>query len=332
MVSNREQPRMPPGQLLITRPNYDALTTWIKEGAKFDGDDPKKPLRDLIPSADQMRAGELAKLSPDEFLAHRKSKSDAQWKKAFPREQPQQLESEQLLLYGSVGAARLQQASAWADEQIAELRATFGAKDSLLWKGKLTLYLVKDRFSYEEFSLVIDNRSQVPRTIHGHAVVRPDLDEAYIVLEDLGDEPSAESPGFKALLASLLTQAFLLRNGDKLPDWAVQGTGLQMASKSSAGNPYFSALRAAVPESLKAVREPEQLFADGTFPPGEVPAVGYALVDYMVQAGGPAKYAQFLNRLSQSGAAAPALQSIYRTTPAALATAFAQNAANRRGP
>jgi hypothetical protein len=331
MVSNKEQPRMPPGQLLITRENYDALTTWIKEGAKFDGNDPKRPLRDLVPSAGDMRGKELAKLSPEEFAAHRIEQSEAHWKKAFPKEQSAHVETDQFLVYGNVPAERLKQVAAWADEQAASLRSMFAAQDDPLWKGKLTVFVTKDRFGYEEFALAVNNRPEVPPTVHGHAIVTPDYDDAYVVLEDVGDAPSEASPGVQALLASLVTQAYLSREDSKLPDWAVQGTGLHIAAKTSEGNPYFAALRSEVAETIKDAKDPQQLFADGSLPPDKADAVGYALVDFLVLNGGPAKYAQFLSRLAGSGDVAAAAQAVYRTTPAALATGFAQNAAKRRG-
>ncbi len=330
MVSNKEQPRMPPGQLRITRENYDALTTWIKEGAKFDGDDPKKPLRDLVPSMDQMRAKELAKLSDEDLLAHRREKSDAHFKKALPKEQPAGTETEQFLVYGNVEAERLKQIAGWADEQAASLRSMFSAKDSPLWKGKLTIFVMKDRFSFEEFSIAVNNRTQVPQEVHGHAVVTPDFDDAYVVVEDVGDEASADNPGLKNNLANYLTQAYLLRGGSKAPNWVVQGTGLYVAAKSDAQNPYFSGLRSLAGEAAGAVASPDKLFADGSFAPAAAAAVGYTLVDFLISQGGPAKYALFVQRISESGDAAAAIQNVYRTTPEALAAAFAQNLSLRR--
>ena len=330
MVSNKEQPRMPPGQLLITRENYDALTTWIKEGAKFDGDDPRRPLRDLIPSAGEMRAGDLAKLSADEFVAHRREKSEAHWKRAFPKEKSEQVESEQFIVYGNVSPERLKQVAGWADASATTLKSLFGAKNGPLWKGKLAIFVTRDRFSYEEFALAVNNRSQVPAEVHGHVVVSPDYDDAYVVIEEVGDEPSATNPGLQAQVANFATQAYLVREGSKLPDWLVQGSGLHAAAASDE-NPYFSGLRSGIDEAIAEVARPEQLFVDGTFPPAESAAVGYALVDYMILSGGPAKFAQFLGRVAETGDAAAAIQAVYRTTPAAFARAFALNVSMRRG-
>ncbi len=330
MVSNKEQPRMPPGQLRINRMMYDALTTWIKEGAVFDGGDAKKPLRDLVPTAAQMQAKDLAKLTPEQFLEHRRERSEEQWKRAFPKEPSAPVETDDLLVYGNVGGDRLKTLAAWAQEQAAAVKSMFSAKDAPLWKGKLAVFVAKDRFGFEEFALAVDRKSEVPKEVRGYAVVTPDFDEARILVEDIGDDASASSPGMKAQLANLLTQAYLERGGAKLPDWAVQGTGLYAAAKTADGNPYFNGLRSQVAGSLKQVTKPEQILADGTFPPGESAAVGYALVDYLVQSGGLPKYAQFLTSLSGAGDTAAAAQAVYRSTPDALATGFLQSGAAAR--
>jgi len=332
MVSNKEQPRMPPGQLLITRPNYEALTTWIKEGAKFDGEDAKRPLRDLIPTAGEMRGKELAKLTPEEFAAHRIEKSEGHFKKAFPKDQSAHVETDQFLVYGNVPAERLKQAAAWADEQAVSLRSMFAVKDDPLWKGKLAVFVAKDRFDYEEFSLAVNGRGEVPSTVHGHVIVTPDFDDAYVVVQDVGDSPAADQPGLKAQIASLVTQAYLRRGDSKLPDWAVQGTGLHVAAKDTATTPYFDAMRSEVPDAIRDVKSPDALFAEGTFPPDKADAVAFALVDFLVQNGGAPKYSQFLSRLATGGDVAAALQAVYRTTPAAVAQGFSQAASKRRTP
>lgn len=331
MVSNREQPRMPPGQLRITASNYNALTTWIKEGAKFDGSDAKKPLREIVPTVDAVRANELAKLTPEQFVEHRRKKSGETWKKAFPKDQTPPVETEQFLVYGNVGNERLTEIAGWADELATLLRSKFAVQEMPLWKGKLAVFVTIDRFGYEDFALAVNNRTQVPKEIQGHTVLSPDFDEAYVVLQDLGDETTTTNPGFKAHLANYLTQALLERRGAPLPDWLVQGSGLQVAAGLSEGNPYFAAVRTSVDDALQSVKQPQQIFEDGTFPPGDVAVVGYALVEYLIQVGSAQKYSQFITRLSQSGDINSSVRTVFGTTPVALATAFAQNVALRRG-
>ena len=329
MVSNKEQPRMPPGQRRITRENYDALTTWIREGAVFDGDDAKKSLREIVPSEGQMQAAKLAELSPEEFAAHRREVSDAHWARAFPKKTAKPVETPQFLVYGDVPAERTDQIVAWANAHVGTLRKAFGEKSDPLWKGKLAIYLVKDRFGYQEFAMAVNDRERVPDEVHGHAIVTSDLDEAYIVLEDIGDAPSTESPGMKAHLINLLTQAYLQQLADDLPEWLVQGTGLYLAAQSSPENPYFPALRQELAAALGGLTSPAQLFEEGTFSPTETPAVGVALVDFLIRLQGPATFSRFLQQLAGPADLPKAIQAVYRTTPAALATAFGRSVGGR---
>lgn len=329
MVSNKITPRMPPGQRRITRDNYEALTTWIREGAVFDGDDPKKSLLEIVPSDAAMQAAKLAEMSPEEFVAHRRKLSDAHWKRAFPQTKVQPVETAQFLIYGNVPKDRINQIKDWAAAHVTTLRQTFSAKGDPIWKGKLAIYILKDRFAYQEFSLAVDNRRRVPEQIHGHAVVTADGNEAYVVLEDVGDTPSATSPGTRALLVSLMTQAFLQRMGDQIPGWAVQGAGLHLAAKSRPNNPYFPALKQTVPVALRDLTSPEQIFEDGTFSPAETPAVGAAIVNFLISKGGQSRFSQFVKELAKKGDLAAATRAVYRTTPAALAATFVQSLGRR---
>lgn len=329
MVSNKLAPRMPPGQRRITRENYDALTTWIREGAVFDGDDAKKPLLEIVPSDDAMQAAKLAEMSPAEFAAHRRELSDAHWQRAFPQSQSQPVATAQFLIYGNVSPERIKQVKEWAAAHVGTLRKTFGSQDDPLWKGKLAIYALKDRFAYQEFALTVDGRSRVPEEIHGHAVVTAGGNEAYIVLEDVGDTPSTTSPGTRALLVNLMTQAFLQRLGDQIPRWVVQGAGLHLAAKSRPTNPYFPALKQTVPAALSGLTSPAQIFEDGTFSPAEAPAVGAALVDFLIRLRGQPKFTQFIQTLAKKGDLAVAMRGVYGTTPTALAATFVKSLARR---
>src|SRR5438045_4891679 len=80
LVGEQDPIKMPPGQALITRTNHANLKTWIEEGAKFDGPDPKATLRSLVPTDAEKRAKELASLSPDELARRRKARAQELWK------------------------------------------------------------------------------------------------------------------------------------------------------------------------------------------------------------------------------------------------------------
>ena len=322
-LAGKQDPiKMPPGQALITRTNCNNMRTWIVEGARFDGDDPKKPLRDLVPTEEEMRAAEFAKLTPEQFEDHRLKQTEDIWKRVLPKQRPRYVESSEFLIYGNVPAERLTQLSDWAESQGKALRSMFNDRDPLLWKGKLTVFAMRERFDYEEFNQVIQNR-ETPAEVTGHSVVTPDFSDAYIVLQDLGDDVDPQTPGMQLNLIDHLTGAYLKKGGGKLPEWVIRGTGLSMAAQIDKENAYIQGLAGITKDALESgIEKPQDLFADGTFAPSQIGAVGYSLVSYMRKAGGAAKFGRFVRRLQAGDNVTAAVKSVYRADLRALATAF----------
>ncbi|MGH7128994.1 MAG: c-type cytochrome domain-containing protein, partial [Planctomycetaceae bacterium] len=228
LVGGLENPRMPQGQARITRQNYEDLKQWFAEGNTYDGGDPKTPLRELVPTEEELRAERFARMTPEEFVAHRKQRSEEQWKRAVPKEPRNLVESEEFLVYGNVPEERLKEIDAWATEHATALRELAGEASgrrepadssrsisgltpaARMWKGKLAIFVMDGRFEYEEFNIVINDR-RVPPEVIGHSVVTPSFEDAYVVLQDIGDEVDSESPGMKVNLIEHLTGAFLQR-------------------------------------------------------------------------------------------------------------------------
>src|SRR5205823_7661977 len=63
LAGEQDPIKMPPGQALITRTNWNNLRTWIDEGAKYDAGDAKVRLATIVPSSDDAKAKELASLT-----------------------------------------------------------------------------------------------------------------------------------------------------------------------------------------------------------------------------------------------------------------------------
>ena len=298
LVNADETPVMPAGQARITRKWHGDLKKWIEEGAKFDGSDAKKPLRQQVPTDEELAAAKLATLSPEEFAAKRLKDSQDQWKLTFPNGEPRHIDSKEFIVMGDVAEARLKEVETWAIDHSKSLRTSFNVKDDLLWKGKLTIFVFKERFGYEEFNNSVHKR-EVPREVLGHSQVTSTMEEAFIALQDIGDAASETSPGMQVSLVEHVTGAFLKRGGGTLPDWVIRGAGLSLAGRGSAGNPYLAALPAQAGAILKEVRieKPEEVFANGTFAPGEVGPIGFTLVNFMMTRGGPNNFGQFVRSL-----------------------------------
>jgi hypothetical protein len=319
--------RMPQGQARITRTNHSDLKKWIEEGCKLDkGLDPKAPLRRLVPTEDQLTAERLAKLSVEEFEQHRLNRSNDQWDAAFSKERPQYVEGKEVLVYGNAGAERMQVVYGWAEDHVKQLRSMFKVKGDRVWKGRLTIFVIKDRFGYEEFNVVNNNRQQIPAEMVGHSLVSTGMNDAYVVVQDVGDDVTAENAGMKFNVIDHVTGAFLKRTGGNMPEWVVRGTGVYLAAKQDSENLHVKEMRSRVPAMLASLAKPDDIFNDGTFSPSAVGAVGHALVEYMTKSsGGVQRFDGFVRSLQGGNNITAALKSIYQADTKAVSAAFVRS-------
>ena len=310
LVGAGEQPRMPQGQARITRKFHADLKVWIEEGAKFDGGDPKTLLRQLVPTDEQLAMERLAAMSPDEFRQMREQRTEEQWKRVSARTTARFVTSDEFLVYGDASEERLKQVSDWASQYIGELRSMFGIKDRPVWKGRLTIFVMKDRFGYTELNQVLHSRNTA-KDVHGHAHVTAGFEDAYVALEDVGDDPGDTHGGLRLSVIDHITGAWLQQPGTSLPQWVIRGTGLALAARTIGSSPYIDGMGPQVLEALKGLTRPEDVFTDGRFGPGEVGPVGFSLVSFMIKAGGPNKFGQFIARLQSGSSMAAAVAAVY---------------------
>lgn len=321
LVGAGEQPRMPQGQARITRKFHSDLRTWIEEGAKFDGGDPKQPLRSLVPTEDELAMERLAAMSPDEFRQMRQQRTEEQWKRVSPRTAARYVTSDEFLVYGDASEDRLKQVSDWASQYIGELRSMFGVSARPVWKGRLTIFVMKDRFGYTELNQVLHRRSTA-RDVHGHAHITTGFEDAYIAVEDVGDDPGETHGGLRLSVIDHITGAYLQQPGTSLPQWVIRGTGLALAARTIGASAYIDGMGPQVLDALKGLDRPEDVFTDGRFGPGEIGPVGYSIVSFMIRGGGPNKFGQFIKRLQSGANVAAAVSSVYSTDLKSLGTAY----------
>lgn len=330
---NGGPPRMPPGQLRIRRQWYNNLKTWIEEGAKYDGDDPKVPLARLVPTEEEIKQQKLARLTADEFLAMRKEQTHEQWRKALTNEAAQEAETAELYVYGNVGEERLKQIAGWGEEHVKQLRTTFKLPNELVWKGKLAVIVYKDRFGYSEFSQTINNREPDPSVV-GHSEITTAQEEAYVVIQDVGDTGNAINPDTRLNLIDQMTGAFLKRSGATMPEWLIRGTGLALATKEVGGdNEYLRGLRSAAVDALRGLEKPDDLFGEGKFSPTDMAPIGYTLVSFMIREGSLPKFVQFVNALQSGTKLREAVTAVYKpATTQSLATAYLNSLGGSSAP
>jgi hypothetical protein len=314
LVGKQDPIKMPPGQSVITPANHSNLKKWIEEGAKFDGGDPKAPLRSMVLSPEEKRARELAALSPEQFAQRRKARALELWNAAFSSEPALEAENEAFVVLANVPEPRVQQVADWAKSDAELLRKFFKVKDPLIWRGKLSLFVFRDRFSYEEF-VRTNEQAEVPPETRGHSRVTAGGGEAYVCAQDTGDAATEELPGLRTQLFALLTEALLQRSTARVPEWAAKGTGLALAARSDSKNPYFRGLAAGAHNALRLVDSPRELFGNGTLSASDLPPIGYTLVSHLLKKGNDSQFVQLLGQLGNGKAFETALAEIYYTNP-----------------
>lgn len=326
LVLRQDPLKMPAGnQTRIKQSQAKALEKWIKEGAHFDGTDPKAALRSIVPTAAQLEAAKLASMSDTDFKARRLEQAASLWKRVAPREEATSVTTENLYVYGNAPQSRLDEFATWGEEQVTNLTGKYklpgGEKP---WRGRLVVFVSKTRFDYEEFNTVVMNGRRTPASISGHTVISPGFETAYVVMHDVGNADSADSQNAHQLLNSLLAQAYLSRSGGTMPDWLQQGFGL-LESGAASDSPFLRAIPQKAGQSLTSINNPASLFDDGTFAPEEVGAVGMLLTRFLINRGGMAKLKQLAGTLQTERNAGRAVQATYGQSAAQLAQAFIQS-------
>ena len=329
LAGEQDPMKMPPGQLLITRSNHASLRKWIEEGAKFDGKDADAPLRSLVPTEAEKRAAELASMTPQQLAERRMTQATDAWKRVMPKQALRTVETTEFLVVGNVPDARLEEVGKWAEQQAMQLRSMFNEKGGLLWRGRLTIHVLRDRFDYVEFNQVLLRR-RIPGSMTGHSVVRDDMAEAYVVVQDIGDDVTSELPGLRVNVVDHVTGAFLKRRGGDLPDWIVSGLGLSLAARTDPSNDYVRNLSTLAAQSVSSLTDGDELFADGEFSPSAVGPVGYTLVNFLLKRDGVSKFGQLVTQIESGTRVHDAISSVYRVTAANLATSYRRSLGNER--
>jgi len=323
LVNGDDLPVMPAGnQTGITRPWYNNLKTWITEGAKWDGTDPKKK----FPTLEERDAIARANYTPEQWVELRKKASAADWKKALPKVEPTEVESNDFLLYGDVDKGRLEQIEKWANEHANHLRQTFKVKTDPLWSGKLAVFVFKERFGFAEFLKSVE-QLDAPSAVVGYSRMNATMEIACIALQDIGDATSDSSPGMQVNVIEQVTVAYFKRGGGNLPEWIVRGAGLAMAHHKVGANPYLGAMPRLAGGILQESKfeNPEYIFGSGAFSPEDVGPMGFTLVEFLIKRGNVVQFGQFVQRLQSGAKIDDAARSIYQTDARGLAIAYASS-------
>lgn len=255
--------RMPVGRPPLTTEVMAKLEKWIEEGAKFDGPDPSLELS-------QVAAIARAKGATHQQLSDDRAKLAAEnWHLGMPGVAAAKFESTNFLVLGNVGDNTLADIGRAAEDLAPKVAELFQAPDGPLIKGRMTLYVFGDRYSYTEFGQMVERRS-IPKEWRGHW--RFSTVDAYGAIVP----PKPDEFSLDGLVAQQLAGAYVASLG-KVPRWFAEGCGRVAAAKLEPGDKRIGVWNENLPAALGAVTTPEA-FLKGDLPPelADIAYYGYA--------------------------------------------------------
>ncbi len=300
-----EMPRMPQNGAPLSEEQITKFTTWVREGARFDGQRPRDTLERTTAIVRADRA------TSDQLNAIRADQTQQNWRLALPDEQSKSVQTPRFLVVGAVPEGLLNRVAKLADEGAEEAIGLFGGKPGgPLGKSRFTLFVFDERIDYSEFGLMVEKRPP-PQGQRGHARHDP-VDPYACVLVDADAEQLD-----KALIAQQVASLYLAeRSQGRAPDWLVSGAGGVAAVKAAPDSPLAETLAEGFEASYRRMKKPDD-FMTGAMSPEAAAVVSYHFVEAMRR--NKRGFAKLIESLEESADFDAAFRKQYQASPKELA-------------
>jgi len=271
------------------------IATWIAEGTAFDGDSPAKSLSRMV-AEDQAEA-----MSHEELAAMRERRSLAKWQLAVPDLEPKKAESANFLVLGNASEDVLGRIAETAEQELSRLRPWLGVNgQSLVFKGRLTLYVFGQRFDYIEFGKMVEQH-EIPVDWSAHWDVG--VLDAYACLFVSEDEAANVEEELAGELAELIAGARLRQLG--AASWFAQGMGAALRGKLIRGDERTIERR----QQLGSLGHVDQSVLVSGFAMDELALVRFGLCEFLLSS--PPRYRQLIKALNDGEMFEDALREAY---------------------
>ncbi|MEQ1826873.1 MAG: c-type cytochrome domain-containing protein [Pirellula sp.] len=260
--------RMPMGRTPLSDEQIRMVSTWIKEGAAFDGKNKDQSLDQVAGQAWASAA------SHTELMDKRKSMARDKWKVVAPNREPSQAGDDELFILGDIGDENAKALLAQANTALKDVRKMFklSHKEPLI-KGGIVVFALKQRYDYSEFGTMIESRS-LPAEWSSHW--RDGALDSYIAMVfDKAEDKINES--------SLVQQMVSLWVGsyDGVPKWFADGVGRHAFAQLVGPNdarvqPWLRRL----PQSISQLKNLKP-FLDGSMNDEDSATIGFGVIRFM---------------------------------------------------
>lgn len=306
--------RMPAGRPPLPEPVIAKIETWIQEGASFDGPDARQHIAEVSALARATRA------SHEQLSEDRRELALENWKLGMPGIAPSQAATKNFLVLGDGGERTLAGYGELAESLVPKIGQLMKLPaDQPLIKGRMTLFVFRQRYDYSEFGQMVEKR-ELPREWRGHW--RYSVVDAYAaVIAPRGDEHSLDS-----LLAQQIAATYVASLGG-VPPWFAEGAGRSAAAALFADDPRVRQWDESLSGVLGNMSKADD-FLTGKLPPSHASIAAYSFVKFLQS--DRKRYDGLLRALRDGQPFDQAFPQAYGGTPAQVAERWAASAVRKR--
>lgn len=264
--------QMPAGGQPLSEDQIRMVSTWIDQGARFDGGNPDANVRDVVARAMS------AKATHEELAQQRRARAIANWELIMDGKSPFVHESDNvtvLVLEEGQQPERFSKVVESVMDKIAS-QLRIPAKEPFV-KGKIVAYLFATRYDYGEFGKMVERRD-IPREWTNHW--GNNQVDAYLVFQIESDD----FDGFRPILAKNLAAAHAKGLASDMPDWFANGWGYSVAAKSFGDDDLIKMWSKRSAELMKSMSNPDD-FISGRMSDDDAGLVAFQFVEYLKQSG-----------------------------------------------
>ena len=258
-IKGEEDPKMPPNNRNLAPEAIAKIEAWVKAGARLDtGIDQMALLRAIVPSDENRRRSELAKLTPAERDKKVEAVALERWGKSGAKSKPETTSSAGFLLFSNLPKDRATQTLKVLESQAMALKRLLPRSSPALdFPEKISVYVFNEPSAYVEFARAVESRDVEAGSrggIQAHANLA--VQTPYLVAVDpLGgrDDESAkkgsgrskrshDTGGPERSLTGLLVEQMAAAGtaqAGKAPKWLCLGLGTYLAKQVEPRSPYY---------------------------------------------------------------------------------------------
>lgn len=260
--------RMPMGRPPLADDKMKLITTWIKEGATFDGKSKDTRLDRVIDESWADRASHQA------LFEKRMKVARDNWKLIAPNREPSLANDDEIFVVGDIGDENAKLLLDQAKAAIGHVRKIFklSGKEPVI-KGGFVVFALKQRYDYSEFGNMLESRS-IPSEWSSHW--RAGALDGYIAMIYDRSEGKINESSLVQQMVSLWIGSF-----ERVPRWFADGAGrYALASHVGQNDARVQLWQKRLPENLAQLKNLKP-FLDGSMNDDDSATIGYGIIKWM---------------------------------------------------